>query len=384
MEVIKRALISFCLLYIAVSKIGATAEELESEIQMIMDKYHAIGLSIVTVKNNQIFYAQSFGYNPDYNDLTRREPIPIDGIFVIQSISKTFISTAIMQLAEKGKLKLDDDVSKYLPFEVRNPQYPKIPITIRMLMSHRSTLNDKQYDWTFNQINPKIGKKWQECYNDYPPGTKFSYCNFNYQLLGIIIESITGKRFFDYIDEHITQPLGLNASYNLTKIDSTKLVKALRNERAKNKFVKDSLIYNYSYYEKQLQNYKLETTAACFSPSGGMKISVVDLAKYMMMHMNNGKYNGIRILKEKSELEMRRPLAADTTYALGFFSNKDILKGETVVGVWGNAHGVHSAMYFSPEKKFGFVVLCNGCMADERKFKDSIAYAMYRYLIKGK
>lgn len=377
-----RIILSFCLLFGAVCIFGATSGNLDAEIRNIMKKFHAIGISVATVKDNKIIYSQTFGYNPDYNNLNSREPIPSDGIFVIQSISKTFISTAIMQLVEKRKLRLDDDVNNYLSFRIRNPKYPEIPITIRMLMSHRSSINDRLYGWSYDQINPVRGKRWKECYNDYLPGTKFSYCNYNYQILGAIIEGVTGERFIDYIDEHITRPLELNASYNLTKIDSTKLVRALRYDSNKKVFVKDSLIYDYSFYASKLSDYKLQETTGTFSPSGGMKISATDLAKYMMMHINNGKYRGKRILKKRSVQEMRRPLAADTTYALGFFSNKDILKGEPIIGVWGNAHGVHSAIYFSPIKKFGFVVICNGCMADERKLKDSIAFAMYKYLIK--
>ena len=250
-------------------------------------------------------------------------------------------------------------------------------------MSHRSTINDSQYGWSFDQINPEKGKRWQACYNDYPPGSNFYYCNYNYQLLGAIIEGVTGERFFDYIDEHITRPLGLDASFNLTKIDSTKLVKALRYDKSKKEFFKDTLIYDYSFYRGQLNNYELQSTTGTFSPSGGMKISATDLAKYMIMHMNNGRYNGKRILRRRSEREMRKPMAADTTYALGFFTNQDILRGEPIIGVWGNAHGVHSAMYFSPKKRFGFVVICNGCIS-ERTLKDGIAYAMYKQFIMKK
>lgn len=377
----KRIILVLYLFYTGFFYLGATNYELNDEIRQIMEKYQAIGVSIAVVKNNEIFYSQTYGYNPDYNDTTLRKPIPSDGIFVIQSISKTFISTAIMQLSEKRRLRLDDDVNQHLPFQVRNPNYPDTPITIRMLMSHRSSINDRHYGWSYDQINPQKGKRWQECYNDYAPGTKFSYCNYNYQLLGAIIEGVTGDKFMDYIDEHITRPLKLNASYNLTKIDRTKLVRSLRYDKNKRKYVKDTLIYNYTFYEKQLQNYRLQETTGSFSPSGGMKISAVDLARYMMMHMNNGTYQGKKILKKRSESEMRRALAADTTYALGFFTNNSILKGEPIVGVRGNAHGVRSAMYFNSEKKFGIVIICNGCKKDERKMKDGIAYAIYKHLI---
>lgn len=360
---------------------GKKESNLDFEIHTILNKYHVIGATVAVVKDNEIIYNRVFGYNPDYNDTTRRKPIPTNGVYVIASISKSFIATTIMQLVEQKKLDLDDDVNKYLYFRVRNPKFPDIPITVRMLLNHRSTINDKYYGWNLNQINPAKGRKWKECYNGYRPGTRFSYCNLNYNLLGAIIEKASGQRFFDYIDENIIIPLGLYASYNLTKIDSAQLVKAYKYDSKHKRFKPDPSIYNYHYYEGKLKDYKLGETTACFSPSGGMKISATDLAKYMMMHINYGEYRGKRILSKKSELEMWSRQGVDTTYALGFFRDTKILHGEPVVGVRGSAHGVHSIMLFNPEKKYGIVVLCNGCTAD-RKMKEGIAWSLYKHLIK--
>lgn len=371
----------FLLLLFIISCKGKDVDRLEAEIHGIMNKYHVVGFSAVVVKDSRIVYNRAFGYNPDYNDAKRREPIPIDGKYVIASISKTFIATAIMQLVEHNKLNLDDDVNKYLNFRVRNPKYPDIPITVRMLLNHRSTINDKYYSLNINQINPEKSKKWRGCYNDYLPGTKFMYCNFNYNLLGAIIENVTGSKFFDYIDGSIMEPLGLNASYNLTKLDSTMLVRAYKYDKNTKKFKKDARVYNYQFYRDKLKNYTLGSSTAYFSPSGGVRISATDLAKYMMMHMNYGEYNGKRILSKESVLEMWTPQAVDTTYALGFFRDRMILQGEPVFGVRGSANGVHSIMLFNPEKKFGIVVLCNGCTAD-RKMKEGIAWTLYKHLIK--
>ena len=138
---------------------------MNEEIASVMSKYHSIGLSVAVVKNNRICYTSSFGYNPDYSDTTKRNPIPENGVYVIQSISKTFVSTAIMQLVERKLVKLDDDVNKYLAFIVRNPKYPDIPITIKMLLAHYSSLNDSKYGWHLRQINPATNDKYQECYN---------------------------------------------------------------------------------------------------------------------------------------------------------------------------------------------------------------------------
>ena len=80
---------------------------MNGEIASVMSKYHSIGLSVVAVKNNRICYTSSFGYNPDYSDTTKRNPIPENGVYVIQSISKTFVSTAIMQIKKTGRISID-------------------------------------------------------------------------------------------------------------------------------------------------------------------------------------------------------------------------------------------------------------------------------------
>ena len=381
-----------CFLILSLSYIICFAQNrynLDAEIIKVLEKYQSIGVSAVVVKDNEIVYTRSFGYNPNYIDTTLRMAIPTDGIYVIQSISKSFIATAIMQLVENGKISLEDDVNNYLNFKVRNPNYMNVPITIRMLLCQRSSINDKHYGWTFDQIDPTKGDKWKECYNDYQPGTKFSYCNLNYNLLGIIIESVTGEKFFDYIDEQIIKPMGLYASFNLIKIDSTRLVKSLEYEKQSKAYKFDAYIYNYPHYKNILKDYQLcSSSTAFFSPSGGMKISAVDLARYMIMHMNYGEYDGRRIICRESEIEMWKPQGEDESpnsyfsrYGFAFSRWDKIVEGVSFIGVTGGAHGVHSAMYFNPEEKYGVVVICNGCTADII-MKDSIVKILYNHFIK--
>ena len=351
---------------------------MNEEIVNVMSKYHSIGLSVAVVKNNRICYSSSFGYSPDYNDSTKRNPIPENGVYVIESISKTFVSTAIMQLVEKKLVKLDDDVNKYLDFIVRNPKYPDIPITIKMLLSHYSSLNDSQYGWHLNQINPATNDKYIECYNDYPPGTEFEYCNLAYSLLGAIIEIVSGQRFCDYIDNNITTPLGLSASYDLAKIDSSLLVKAyIYNQKGK-KYVKDNSIYDYQFFYDIKKNYRIGYSAACYSPTGGMKISAVDLAKYMMMHMNYGTYKGVKILSKESELEMWKQIGTHKwRYGLAFSRYGGMIDDFEPIGMTGGSHGIHSGMFFNPEEKYGFVVICNGCTSE-----NAVGFDMSRELVK--
>ena len=383
-----RLLSLFIFLILCMSCCGQN-KTLEEEIEHIMKKYQAIGVTAVVVKDNKICYTHTFGYNPDYNDTTLRKPIPEDGVYVIASISKTFISTAIMQLIEKKKLSLDDDVNKYMNFNVRNPKYPDIPITIRMLLCHRSSINNKQWALTLNQINPQTGKKWKECYNDYAPGEKYEYCNLTYSILGAVIENASGERLDDYIENHITKPLGIYSSYNLTRIDSSRLVRAYYYNQERKEFKTRNTyqyhIYNYKLVENNLKNYKLGFTVAALAPTGGIKITAKGLAKYMMMHMNNGKYAGKRIIRKNSEKEMRTPQMGNPKYGLAFSRYLGRTDDGDLEGMVGCGWGVHSSMLFNAEKKYGFVVICNGCTSnasDGQNMNTEIIQRLYKYLLK--
>ena len=382
----RKLFLLFLLFPVCVFSQSKENKPLEQEVSNIMRAYQAVGISVVVVKDNEVCYSKSFGYNPDYNDTTLRNPIPADGIYWIASVSKTFISTAIMQLVEKKKLKLDDDVNKHLGFRVRNPHYEETPITVRMLLCHRSSINDEHYGWNLDQINPEKGETWRECYNDERPGGKFFYCNLNYSLLGAIIENVTQMRFDEYIDKNICEPLGLQASYNLTKIDSIRLVRTLSFDKKRNKYKQNRSIFNYQYVEDKLATYQPGYSTASLSPAGGLKISAIDLAKWMMVHMNYGTLEGAKIISKDSELQMWQPQGLGREYGLAFSQYSNIVKGENFIGMKGGSHGTNSVFVFNPEKKYGFVVICNGHVpkAGGGNINNEIIRVLYKHYIKNK
>lgn len=91
-----------------------------------------------------------------------------------------------------------------------------------------------------------------------------------------------------------------------------------------------------------------------------MKISAVDLAKYMIMHMNYGKANGVKIISKKSSKKMQTPQSSEDNYGLALRVTKKLIEGKTLVGHTGSAYGLYSAMFFDPKEKFGIVVITNG------------------------
>jgi CubicO group peptidase (beta-lactamase class C family) len=116
----------------------------------LADELKTVGLAVAVVKKGEIVFARNFGWQ----DVEKQIPLSDNSIFRIASISKSFSATAIMQLVEQKKLSLDDDVSKLIGFTIRNPNYPDKVITLRMLMSHTSSVSDRNGYFTLDVINP--------------------------------------------------------------------------------------------------------------------------------------------------------------------------------------------------------------------------------------
>lgn len=340
-------------------------KKVRNQIENLRKNYGNIGLSVVVVKNNRIVYSDNFGYNPDPSDPSHGKPIRKNDLFYIASISKTFVGTAIMQLVEERKLSLEDDVNRYLDFSLRNPNFPDTPITIRMLLSHRSSLKKGADYADFDKINPEKADDLYAFFNDYPPGKKADYSNLGFVILGAVVEKVTGMRFDDYVQKHVLRPLGLCGGYDVAKLDDSRFVHSCR--------YKDEgfVVQKKAFTDKATrpEQYILGYSTPTLGPAGGLKISAIDLSKYMMMHINKGKFRWRkRVVAKESEKQMWKG-QNETAYGLSFVHFLKVIPGEDLVGMNGAAYGVHSSMYFHPEKKYGFVVICNGCQS--KSYADS-------------
>ncbi len=333
--------------------ISVAQHKAEERIRQLMQETPVMGLSVAVVKNGKLIYTHAFGLKNE----ARQEPLTATDVFRIASISKSFSATAVMQLVEKGKLKLDDDVSQLIGFKVRHPQFPETVITLKMLLSHTSGLNDSQGYFTLDVIHPDKNPDWAKCYNKYEPGKGYQYCNLNFNMAGAIIEKYSGERFDHYIQRHILRPLKLYGGYNVNDLDSRRFATL---------YEYDSSGFNpapaaYAPRKAEIANYTMGYSAPIFSPTGGMKISAPDLARYMIMHMNFGKANGKRIIKKQNSVLMQTPVLEKNRYGLALLRTDKLIPGVEMVGHTGSAYGLYSAMFFEPQKKFGIVVITNGC-----------------------
>lgn len=334
---------------------NAQPDKAAAGIRKIMEEVPVTGLSVAVVKNNKLIYTQAFGVK----DRETNTPLTTDCIFRIASISKSFSATSIMQLIEKKKLSLDDDVSDLMGFKVRNPNYPETVITLRLLLSHLSSINDSQGYFTLDAINPAKNPDWAKCYNAYEPGKGYQYCNLNFNMVGTIIEKYSGERFDQYVKHHILDPLGLYGGYCVDSLDKSRFASIYEYNRDSGRFFHSPAAYNPRSAE--IAAYIMGYSTPVFSPTGGMKISAPDLARYMMMHMNLGKYKGKRIMSKKLARAMQTAYSEKEGYGFAIMNSDKLIPGKHMTGHTGSAYGLYSAMFFNPKEKFGIVVISNGC-----------------------
>ncbi len=350
-------LLTSCILLITSNQLIAQDEKTlhaEAAIQGLLATTPAVGLSVAVVKGNKVFYNHSFGYK----DLDKKIPLNNQDIFRIASISKSFTTTAIMQLVGKGQLNLDQDVSELVGFKVRNPKFPNKVITLKMLLSHRSSINDSEGYFSLDAIDPSKNANWNKCYNNYEPDNGYMYCNLNYNMAGSILEKITGVRFDQYIKQQILDPLGLYGGYNVNTLDSNLFAKIYEYNKDSARFIFSPNAY--ASRKEEISNYTMGRTTPIFSPTGGMKISAHDLAEYMIMHSQLGKHKGVRIMPKKLAKQMQEILSEEELYGMAIETTNKLIEGKSMIGHTGSAYGLYSLMFFEPKEQFGFVVITNG------------------------
>lgn len=353
----------------------------EAEMESFRNEIGNVGMAVAVVKDNELIYTHSFGVA----DLETGAPVTDSSLFRIASISKSFTAVSILQLVEQGKLSLDADAGELAGFPIRNPRYPDTPITVAMLLSHTSSLNDSQGYFSFDGVRPDRNPDWAKCYNEYEPGTGYQYCNLNFNLLGSFLEKISGERFDQYVVGHLLRPLGLYGGYCVDSLDTSRFVKlyALNKDG-----VMTESVEAYEPRSERIRAYRTGEDTPLFSPTGGMKISASDLARWMRVHMNYGTTpEGVRLISESSSKMMQTPRSEDEHYGFALkVSDGGYVPGVRLVGHTGGAYGLRSAMFFDPEKKFGFVMISSGCSnsAEEGDFHviNGSLRRMYDYFIK--
>ena len=222
----------------------------------------------------------------------------------------------------------------------------------------------KVHSAPFKRLLRSTNPDYAKCYNDYRPGTGYEYCNYAFNIMSAVIEKVSGQRFDHYIVQHIMKPLGLKGSHCVDDLDSTRFATLYAMENGV--FVPQPQAYT---RPDVLDHYQMCKNTARLSAAGGVKITAMDLAKYMLMHMNYGKspLAKARVISEASARRMQTVITDDANAntekeraGLGLMRADEFTPGTELVGHTGGAYGLRSAMFFDPVKKYGFVVITNG------------------------
>jgi CubicO group peptidase (beta-lactamase class C family) len=323
--------------------------ELEAFLEGIMTAYmetrHIAGATLAVVKDGEIFFTKGYGYA----DVEERTPVdPERTLFRPGSVSKLFTWTAVMQLVEQGKIDLDADINIYLR-DFKIPQtYPE-PVTMTHLLTHTAGFED-----VINEMGARspedlvplaefLARKMPARVR--PPGKLTSYSNYGTALAGYVVEKIAGVPFEDYVEENIFKILDMQHSTFRQPLPS---------------HLADYMSGGYTYKNGLFRAEGFEYINGLV-PAGSMSTTAADVAKFMIAHLQHGKYGENRILEEETAKLMHTQLFSHDPRvdgnAYGFWEMTYNNLRALVHG--GDTIWFHSSLSLIPEKNLGLFVSFN-------------------------
>jgi CubicO group peptidase (beta-lactamase class C family) len=237
--------------------------------------------------------------------------VTIDDPVRVASISKLVTAIGVMQLVDEGKLDLTSDVSRWLGWSLRNPNFPDRPIGLSQLLSHTASVREHDDDYAI-----PLGGSLQELMADPrnwdakhgPDDGYFNYINLNYPIIGSIVERVTGERFDQWMRTHVLAPMKLDACFNWATCSDAAVSSSVELDGADGKPLKDDLhgvrpacpVLVSPGAACDLSAWKPGENGALFAPQGGLRISARSLAAVGRMLLDGGTLNGVRILSPKA------------------------------------------------------------------------------------
>ncbi|WP_245967286.1 serine hydrolase domain-containing protein [Ulvibacterium marinum] len=356
----------------------STRDSLTRELNQIHEAGFINGFGVALVNQDGILYEAGIGFS----DMEGKRAYTENTIQNIGSVSKTLIGIALLKAQEMGKLNLDDPINQYLPFKVNNPNYPKLPLTIRHLATHTSTILDTDFynakayvlkdeqeksnpdsvklNENFNApdshmpmidfLEKVLSKKgeWygKDGFSQNKPGEIYEYSNVGATLAGAILEIAVQKPYSEFTKAHILEPLGMSSSgWAFENIDLTQHSKL------------------YSDPKTEIPWYSLITY-----PDGGLITSSNNLGIYLSELIKGHSGGGTLLQKESYDELFREQLPAgsfperdeeddyDDEYNTGIFMG---FTPRGYIGHTGGDPGIATYMFFNPETKIGRILIIN-------------------------
>jgi CubicO group peptidase (beta-lactamase class C family) len=379
-------------------------------IDTVMEEYiqknWLVGSTTLVVKDNAVVYHKSHGYA----DLANKKPMPADAIYRIMSQTKAITSVAIMQLFEQGKLRLDQPVGDFIPeyatqtvlkdFNPADSSYTTEPakrkITIRDLLSHRSGIDyagigsDKMkaiyakagIPSGLGNINAALLDKMKALGRlplVHQPGEKFTY-GLNTDLLGCLVEVISGKSLDEYFKANIFEPLGMKDTYFTVPLEKSSRMPKVYTENAENQII----LWDPTFRNLD-PNYPL-FPRTFFSGGAGLSGSTFDYAIFLQMLVNGGVYNGKQILGRRTVELMTSPQIpiGNDNFGLGFRitskKSADLNMFSEGTYSWGGYYG--TSYYVDPKEKLIILIMTQHTPNSHGDFNQKVENIIYSSLKK--
>jgi CubicO group peptidase (beta-lactamase class C family) len=313
---------------------------LDGLVPLQIERDDIAGATISVVKDGKLFFAKGYGYA----DLAAKKPVsPEDTLFRPGSIGKLFTWTAVMQLVENGKINLDANVNDYLDFKI--PERFGLPVTMRNLMTHTPGFEERIKQLLANGPEGVDFERWLKTHvprQIFPPGTVVAYSNYGASLAGYIVQRVSGEPFADYIDRHIFKPLGM--THSTYQQPPAAPLAALMSQ-------------GYVLASDGPKPFQFSNPV----PAGSTTTSATDMAKFMIAHLQNGEYDGVRILRpETARLMHSRQYGLDPQangMCLGFYEGSK--NGHRIIEHGGDNKYFHSNLHLILDANIGFFVSYN-------------------------
>ncbi|MCE3198483.1 serine hydrolase [Paenibacillus sonchi] len=318
---------------------------IDTFVESMLEKLDFPGMAVGIVKGDQIIYTKGYGHSgPDGQPVTPQTP------FILGSSSKSFTALAIMQLVEQGKIDLNASVQRYLPeFELEDKEASKT-IRVRHLLNHSSGISTFHGRTAFTNTSSTIDELIHGLKNTpltEPVGTKHQYSNANYDILGGIIQAVSGESYAEYIQDHVYSPLDMKNSYTSTP------------EAKKHGLATGyKSIFGFMAPFEQPDNPSMLASAYLIS-------SAEDMSHYLVAQLNGGKFHDISVAATESVAQMHQPAIKDPATGGEYGMGWEIAHG--VVQHAGDVESFHADMKLDGD--IGVVVLMNAHDYAVRAFK---------------
>jgi CubicO group peptidase (beta-lactamase class C family) len=320
------------------------------------------GAVVCVVKDGKVVLEKGYGFA----DVKARKPVTPDAtLFRPGSISKTFTWTAVMQLMEQGKLDLNRDVNDYIDFKI--PATFGKPITLKDIMTHTPGFEEaikELFVANSSDMRPlDVYLKTHLPEEIFPPGTTPAYSNYAATLAGYIVQRVSGMPFDDYIEKNIFQPLAMSRT-------------TFRQPLPENL---EPMMSN-GYQKASGEAKGFEYVAAW--PAGSVSTTADNMSHWMIAHLQNGEYNGARILKPETAQLMHSRLWTNLPELnggdYGFYEQS--LNGRRSIGHGGDTQWFHSDMHLLVDDNIGLFVSFNSAGKGELSVRDALwQHFMDRY-----